>query len=120
VTGKRKGHRAGRIRAGYKKAAASLGKIAKAIVVMTPAVIVGFDVAVGTGGSIGNQIKAFLTGWSECYTGLIYRGPGYFEFHAEQLAIGWGPPLILAGINYGLKAVHQQGANPFRVMSTLG
>lgn len=114
----------GRARYTARRVGATLGKVVKAVVIIFPAAFTAYTWAQKVTGT-GAKIVTGLTAFQMCYTGLApaawVGGSGAdFSFKAELLAVGWGPPLIIGGIQYGLKAVHMQGANPFRVMSTLG
>lgn len=118
---KKKRGKAGRA---YSRAKTGLGRLLKVVVVIAPAIFTAkswADKVTGTGAKIQTGIMAFQM----CYTGLapaMWVGGSGAEltFHPDLLVVGWGPPLIIGGVQYGLKAVHMQGSNPFRIMSQLG
>jgi hypothetical protein len=114
----------GSVKKGYSRAKATLGKTAKALVILIPAICVGAGSYVSWrthGGTRGQAAVQGLGAWASCYTGVMVNVNGdIWPFHAEQLLIGWGPPLVIGGIQYVLRAVHQQGVNPFRQFSTMG
>jgi len=117
----RQKRRGSRIRHAYHRASATLGKVAKAIVILAPAIGVGVNGYRVSGGSRADKVVNGLLAWQMCYTGLQpINGGADFIFETHYLPIGWGPPVIIGGIQYGMKIVHAQGNNPFRVLSTLG
>ena len=111
----------GAVSKGYHRARSALGKTIKAIVILAPATVFAYATYhngkdAGKGRAVIEAIGAF----GECYTGVRVQPTGEIVVNYDRLLIGWGPPLIIGGVQYGLKAIHMQGANPFRVMSTLG
>jgi len=116
-----KKRRPSRIGHAYHRASATLGKVAKAIVILIPAMAVGVNGYKVSGGSRMDKVVNGFLAWQMCYTGMQpISGGADFTFETHYLPIGWGPPLIIGGIQYGMKIVHAQGNNPFRVLSTLG
>jgi hypothetical protein len=120
--GGRKMRRKGsRVKHASHRVSATLGKIAKALVILAPPIAVGVNGYLVSGGGKGTKVLNGLLGWQMCYTGMQpINGGADFIFETHYLPIGWAPPLILGGIQYGMKIVHASGNNPFRVLSSLG
>ena len=110
--------RRGSVSKGYHRAKATLGRTIKAVVILSPPVIVAYVAQKEYGGTIGERIINFINEFQGCYTGVQLSGRNA-TFHAERLALGWGPPLIIGGVSYGLRAVHASGNNPFTVVSRM-
>jgi hypothetical protein len=113
---KRKGSKA---RHAYRRVRTGLGRTVKAVIILAPAVFSAWNV--GRQQPKGQRFMQGLLNFQTSYTGLVVDSTSnQVTFEPGYLAIGWGPALVIGGIQYGLKAVHQEGVNPFRVMSTLG
>ena len=112
-------HYSARIRAGYRRASSTLGKLVKAIVILAPATMVAVQAYYWFGKGHEGIKHAFID-FASCFSGFTIDAGGLAVWIPERLLVGWGPAIVIGGVQYGMKMIHAQGNNPFRVLSTLG
>lgn len=126
----RKAHRGGKVskrkkgRFGraYHKAASKLGTLVKVIACMAPAAAATYSSYVYYKGAKleWKDVLPILGDFGSWFTGIVVDAAGVASFRPERLLVGWGPVLVIGGITYAERKVGMSGANPFRVLSTLG